>query len=68
MEPRKKLSSREKEQKIIEKIEKAKKDLAKLQDKRKSEIAGLARKHGLDKFDNEHLDKAFAKLAKELKT
>lgn len=58
---------KEKEQKLIEKIAKAKKDLSSLQEKRKKEIGHMAYKHGLDHFDNTTLDKAFAQLAEELK-
>lgn len=57
---------KEKEAKLLEKIEKAKSDLSKLQEKRKLEIGKLAFKHGLDVFDNTVLDKHFSKLAKEL--
>lgn len=56
----------EKQQKLIEKIEQAKKDLLALQEKRKREIGSLACKHGLDRLDNETLGNAFANLAKEL--
>jgi len=56
----------DKEQQLIDKIKKAKEQLAKLQHKRKLEIATLAVKHGLDKVEYEKLDKAFGKLAKEL--
>ena len=59
-------SSKEREQRLIEKIEKAKNDLAKIQDRRKAEIGAIAFKHALDHFDNEVLDPAFKRLAKEL--
>jgi len=59
-------SLQDKEQQLIDKIKKAKEQLAKLQHKRKLEIAALAVRHGLDKLEHEKLDKAFAKLAKEL--
>lgn len=55
-----------KEQKLLDKIQKAKQDLNRLKDKRKKEIGGLACKHGLNDFSNSILDKAFSKLAKEL--
>ena len=57
---------KEKENKLIEKIEKAKKDLIRLQDKRRHEIGKLACKHGLDAFDDNVLDQSFAKLSAEL--
>ena len=62
-----KSSSKEKELKLIEKIEKAKKDLERLKHKRKIELGILACKHGLDEISHKQLDKAFAKLAEELK-
>ncbi len=62
----KKSAIKEKEQKLIEKIEQAKKDLARLQDKRRIELGKLACKHGLDAYEDSALDKAFAKLSKEL--
>ncbi len=55
-----------KEQKLLEKIEQAKKDLLALQERRKKEIGTLAYKHGLDRFDNEKLSLAFANVAREL--
>lgn len=58
--------AKEKERKLIEKIEQAKQELSRLQDKRKIEIGKLACKHGLDAFENSFLDKAFATLSKEL--
>ena len=59
-------SLQDKEQLLMDKIKKAKAQLTKLQHKRKLEIATSAVKHGLDKLEHEKLDKAFAKLAKEL--
>lgn len=59
-------NSLEKEKKLLERIEKAKSDLLKLQNKRKMEIGKLAYKHGLESVDDVTLDKAFEKLAKEL--
>ena len=66
MADKQKMSLKEKESKLIEKIEKAKKDLSRLQDKRRNEIGRLACKHGLDAFDDKLLDQSFAKLSKEL--
>jgi hypothetical protein len=51
---------------LMEKIEKAKDKLAKLQQKQKLEIGSLAYKHGLQQFETMQLDNAFAKIAKEL--
>lgn len=65
MSDHKKINSKEKEKKLIEKIEKAKKDLLHLQKKRKEEIGHLAYKHGLDHLDNQTLEQAFANLAQE---
>lgn len=56
----------EKQQKLIAKIEQAKKDLATLQEKRKKELGALAYKYGLGDFDNETLSSAFADLSHEL--
>lgn len=61
-----KITHKEKENQLIEKIAKAKKDLLRLQNKRKIEIGMLAVKNGLDGFSNSVLDAAFKKLAKEL--
>ena len=55
-----------KEQKLLEKIEQAKKDLLALQEKRKKEIGALAYKYGLDRLDNEKLSQVFASIAREL--
>ena len=63
---KKKISVKEKENKLIEKIEKAKNDLAKLQSKRQLEIGKIAIKHGLDSIDNKILNNHFAKMAEEL--
>jgi len=62
----KKISSQEKELKLKAKIEKAKKDLLKLQQKRKLEIGSIACRHGLDSYSSRKLDMAFAKLSQEL--
>lgn len=50
----------------MDKIEKARLKLEKLQQKQKIEIGILAVKHGLHQFDLEKLDIAFALLAEEL--
>lgn len=55
-----------KEQKLLEKIEKAKKDLEVLQKKRKLELGDLAYQYQLNQFDNSILAQAFEKLSKEL--
>jgi hypothetical protein len=51
---------------LLDKIEKAKIKLDKLQDKHKLEIGSLAYKHGLHQFDIKQLDSAFSNLFKEL--
>jgi len=56
----------EKEKELLDKIEKAKLDLAKLQRKQKIEIGTLACKHGLNEFDTKTLNSAFEKLSGEL--
>ncbi len=63
MTEKQKMSVKEKENKLIEKIEKAKKELSRLQDKRRVEIGKLACKHGLHGYDDALLDKHFANLA-----
>lgn len=60
------MQSTDKEQKLIEKIERAKKALSDLKEKRKREIGNLACKHGLDRIDSAKLNAAFENLAKEL--
>lgn len=52
---------------ILDRIEKAKIRLEKLQQKHKLEIGNLAYKHGLHQFDIKRLDTAFLELAKELR-
>jgi hypothetical protein len=59
-------SPSEKEKNLLEKIEKAKKDLAKLKQKRKEKLGELAIKAGLASIDNELLEKHLNKLAQEL--
>ncbi len=58
--------STEKEQKLMAKIEQAKRALLNLKEKRKREIGNLACKHGLDRIDSQKLNAAFENLAKEL--
>ena len=57
------LTAKEKEQKLLLKIEQAKKSLSKLQQQRKMEIGSLAFKHGLNGLHDHQLDQAFEKLA-----
>ncbi|HAT9397995.1 TPA: hypothetical protein P5R21_000730 [Legionella pneumophila] len=52
---------------LLDRIEKAKIKLDKLQQKHKIEIGTLAYKHGLHQFDIQRLDTAFLKLAGELR-
>ena len=66
MSAKQKISLKEKAAKLIEKIEKSKKDLLVLQEKRLLEIGKLACKNGLDAYEDNLLDHHFAKLAKEL--
>ena len=51
---------------LLDRIEKAKIKLEKLQQKHKLEIGSLAYKHGLHQFEIKQLDQAFAKLASEV--
>ncbi|KTD43282.1 hypothetical protein [Legionella quateirensis] len=51
---------------LLDRIEKAKIKLDKLQQKHKLEIGTLAYKDGLHQFDIKHLDTAFLKRAGEL--
>ena len=51
---------------LLDRIEKAKIKLEKLQQKHKLEIGTRAYKHSLNQFDIKHLDTAFLKLAREL--
>lgn len=50
---------------LLDRIEKTKVKLEKLQQNHKLEIGSLAYKHGLYKLDMKQLDHAFAKLALE---
>lgn len=54
------------EEVLLDRIEKAKIKLEKLQQKHKLEIGTLAYKHSLHQFDIKRLDAAFLKLAEEL--
>ena len=51
---------------LLDRIEKAKDTLGKLQQKHKLEIGTLAYKHGLHNFDLKQLDQAFANMTQEL--
>ena len=53
------------EEVLLDRIEKAKIKLEKLQQKRKLEIGTLAYKHGLQQFDIQTLDASFLKIAIE---
>lgn len=55
------------EEVLLDRIEKAKIKLDKLQQKHKLEIGNLAYKHGLHQFDIKRLDKVFLKFASELR-
>lgn len=59
-------SVQEKEQVLLEKIQKARQDLNRLKDKRRREIGQLAMKAGLADMDNEELKIAFERIAEEL--
>ena len=50
---------------LLDRIEKAKDKLDKLQQKHKLEIGSLAYKHGLHQLDIQQLDCAFAKIVSE---
>ncbi len=56
----------EKEQQLIKKIEKAKKDLANLKQKRKEKIGELAIKAGLANVDDQLLQDHLSRIAQEL--
>lgn len=53
----------EKEKSLLEVIEKAKKDLARLQEKQKIEIGNLAYKFKLNELDTSILEKEFKEIA-----
>ncbi len=61
-----KLSLVEREQRLVEQINRAKASLSRLQLKKQQSIGALACQHGLDQVDLKALDKAFADLAKGL--
>lgn len=50
---------------LLDRIEKAKLKLEKLQQKHKLEIGSLAYKHGLHKLEIKHLELMFSKIANE---
>lgn len=56
----------EREQELVLKIQKAKKELDTLQKKQRQEIGALACKHGLNNFETSTLDKAFSELSVKL--
>ncbi len=56
----------EKEERLLNKINKAKKDLSRLKGKRKNELGDLAIKAGLHSFHDHDLKAGFESLAKEL--
>ncbi len=61
-----KMSLSDKEQQLIDKINKAKEALSRLQAKKQKAIGALACKYQLDTLETKVLDKAFERLAKEL--
>lgn len=61
------MTTHEKEIALLEKIEKARKDLAKLKEKRKIEIGEMAIKSGLGEFDNETIESKFKQIVQEMK-
>lgn len=66
MSEKQKITLKEKTDKLIKKIETAKKELLALQEKRLLEIGKLAYKHGLDAYEDTQLDHHFSKLSKQL--
>lgn len=60
-----KISIKEAELKLQEKIKKSQERLKKLRQGRKSEIGALAISNGLDALDNDVLDKAFKEIAEK---
>ena len=66
MSEKQKISYKVKKDKLIEKIEKAKKEVLILENKRLLEIGKLAHKHGLHDYEDTLLDQHFSKLSKEL--
>ena len=61
-----KMTGSQMEAALLDRIEKAKIKLDKLQQKHKLEIGTLAYKHGLHQFELKQLDHAFAKIASEV--
>ena len=66
MSEKQRITLKEKADKLIKKIERAKNELLALQQKRLLEIGKLACKHGLDAYEDKLLDRHFSKLSKEL--
>ncbi len=66
MSEKQKISFKVKKDKLNEKIEKAKKEVLILENKRLLEIGKLAHKHGLHDYEDTLLDQHFFKLSKEL--
>ena len=62
----KKVSLKEREEQLLGKIEKAKQELARLHNKRKSEIGTIAIKYGLGDLSHAKLEQSFAWLAQEI--
>lgn len=61
-----KQSLADREKALLEKIQNAKNDLAKLQKKQKEDIGNLAYKYRLNELDMKELEKAFKKISDEL--
>lgn len=61
-----KMTASQMEAVLLDRIEKSKIKLEKLQQKHKLEIGALAYKHGLHQLDTKQLETAFLKLAREL--
>lgn len=66
MSEKQKISFKVKKDKLNKKIEKAKKEVLILENKRLLEIGKLACKHGLHDYEDTLLDQHFSKLSKEL--
>ena len=63
-----KKSISDKEKELLNRIEKAKEDLLKLQKKQKMELGGLAYKYNLQNIDKKILDNEFKELSKKHNT
>lgn len=61
-----KVSISEKERILLEKIDKAKVQLERLQKKQRTELGKIACKHGLHAFPKAIIDESFKRLAREL--